>query len=182
MNTASSAILVPAKLNCLHTEYCFVQVLGLNFPGSFEELTFCQVSIKWNRCSSLSVPLLCCTIRPFFSFLKLIFCGLFWGSFQCLTTRLILGFPGSSVLKNPSANAGDAGVGGEDRSLGREDPRSSILVWKNPMNRMGPWGCKVRHDWRSMQALPGLAYVLYAYLCFKNKKSKIPSSLMVGGT
>ena len=150
MNTASSSILVPAKLNCLHTEYCFIQILGLSFPGSFEEFTFCKVFIKWNRCSSLSIPLLCCGIKSF-SFLKLIFCGLFWGNFKFLSTRLILGFPGSWVLKNPSANAGDTGVGGEDRSLGREDPLkeemvtcSSILVWKSYGQRMGhsPWGCK----------------------------------------
>ena len=45
-----------------------------------------------------------------------------------------MGFPDGSVVKNPSANAGDAG-----RSLGREDTlekematHSSILTWEIP--------------------------------------------------
>lgn len=81
MNTASSSKLVPAKLNCLHTEYCFVQILGLGFLGSLEGFTFWKIFVKCNRCSSLSIPLLCHGIKSFFSFLKLISCGLFWGNF-----------------------------------------------------------------------------------------------------
>ena len=52
-----------------------------------------------------------------------------------------MGFPGGSVVKNPSSMQ-ETRV----RSLGREDPlekematRSSILAWENPMDR-GAWG------------------------------------------
>jgi len=67
-----------------------------------------------------------------------------------------LGSPGSTVVKNPPANAGDAG----DASwiLGREDPleeematHSNILVWKIPWTEEpdGPQSIAsqtVRHD------------------------------------
>ena len=55
-----------------------------------------------------------------------------------------LGFPGSAVVKNPPANAGDAG----DTSwiLGREDPleeematHSNILAWKIPWTEEPGW-------------------------------------------
>ena len=58
-----------------------------------------------------------------------------------------MGFPGGAVLKNLPANAGDA----EDavESLGQEDPleeematHSSILAWRNPMDR-GAWKAAV---------------------------------------
>ena len=46
----------------------------------------------------------------------------------------ILGFPGSTVVKNPSANAGDArdvaSVPGSGRFSGVENVYSSILAWK----------------------------------------------------
>ena len=63
-------------------------------------------------------------------------------------------FPGGTVVKNPSVNAGDAR---ENRvqSLGREDPLekematcSSILAWEIPWTEelagYSPWGCKCR--------------------------------------
>ena len=66
---------------------------------------------------------------------------------------LALAFPAGSVVKNPPANAGDAGnagsIPGSGRFLGQEDSLkvvmatySSILAWKNPMNR-GAWQATV---------------------------------------
>ena len=60
-------------------------------------------------------------------------------------THLMLSrdFPGGSVIKNPPANAGDAGS-----ILGREDPleeematHSRILAWRSPWSLAGysPW-------------------------------------------
>ena len=50
----------------------------------------------------------------------------------------LMGLPGSSVVKNPPANAGEVGGGGV-QSLGWEDPlekematHSSILAWEIP--------------------------------------------------
>ena len=71
--------------------------------------------------------------------------------------NILLGFPGSSVVKNPPANAGD----GRDAvwSLGWEDPleegmatHSSILVWRIPWTgepgRLQSTGSqRVRPDW-----------------------------------
>ena len=68
-------------------------------------------------------------------------------------------FPGGSAVKNPPANAGDAG-NPRVRSLGWEDPLeqetapySSILAWKISTDRgawrASLWGMgsqKVRHD------------------------------------
>ena len=64
---------------------------------------------------------------------------------------LQVGFPGGSVVKNPPANAGDAGD--QVRSLGWEDPleqematHSSILAWGIPQTEKLAgyrlWGCK----------------------------------------
>ena len=59
--------------------------------------------------------------------------------------KKLMGFPGSSVVKNPPANAG-TGV----QSLGREDPlekematHSSILAWKIPWTEE-PGGLQVQ--------------------------------------
>ena len=50
-----------------------------------------------------------------------------------------MGLPGSSVVKNPPAHAGEVGGGGGVQSLGWEDPlekematHSSILAWEIP--------------------------------------------------
>ena len=50
------------------------------------------------------------------------------------------GFPGGSVVKNPPANAGDTDLNpGLGQSPGEgNDNLSSILAWKNPMDR-GAW-------------------------------------------
>ena len=60
-----------------------------------------------------------------------------------------MGFPGDSVVKNPSANAGDAGdigsIPGSGTSLEEEmAAHSNILVWKIPCSLAGysPWGRK----------------------------------------
>ena len=60
-----------------------------------------------------------------------------------------IGFPGGSMVKNPSANARDTGsIPGSGRSSGeRNGKHSSILSWKNSMDRGGlvsysPWGHK----------------------------------------
>ena len=71
----------------------------------------------------------------------------------------ILGFPGSSVVKNSPASAGDVGP-----SRGREDPLEkemaiyfSILAWEipwteEPSRLHSPWGCKrVGHNSVSKQ-------------------------------
>ena len=43
-------------------------------------------------------------------------------------------FPGGSVVKNPSASAGDIGlIPGSGRSPG--EGNGSILAWENPMDR-----------------------------------------------
>ena len=51
-----------------------------------------------------------------------------------------VGFPGGSVVKNPTAKAGDAGD--EAQSLGQEDPleeemvtHSSIVSWEIPWTK-----------------------------------------------
>ena len=58
--------------------------------------------------------------------------------------------PGSSVVKNPSANAGEAGNVGSIPRLGRslgggKATHSSILAWKTHGQRSqagySPWGC-----------------------------------------
>ena len=55
-----------------------------------------------------------------------------------------VGFPGGSVVKNPSANAGDTGsIPGSGRSPEEEvATHSSILAWKNPRDR-GVWWATV---------------------------------------
>ena len=65
---------------------------------------------------------------------------------------LTAGFPGGSVVKNSSTNAGDAGdrglIFGSGRSPGRGNGNPSrILAWKKPMERGArqgyhPWGRK----------------------------------------
>ena len=56
------------------------------------------------------------------------------------------GLPGSSVVKSPPANAGDAGSihGSEDPLKKKMATHSSILAWKIPWTDepSGPWGCK----------------------------------------
>ena len=63
---------------------------------------------------------------------------------QCKTFR---GFLGSSVVKNPPANAGDSGsIPGSERGspLQKEmTTHSSILAWKNPMDR-GAWRATIK--------------------------------------
>ena len=60
-----------------------------------------------------------------------------------------MGFPGGSVVKNPPANAGDAGsVPGSGRSPGggHGNPFHGILLGKSRGQRSlvgyRPWGCK----------------------------------------
>ena len=66
-------------------------------------------------------------------------------------------FPGGSVVKNPSASAGDAGdmslIPGSRRSSGRGNGKnhSSILAWKIPwteeLGRLySPWNRRVGHN------------------------------------
>ena len=61
-----------------------------------------------------------------------------------------LGFPGGSVVKNPPANAGDAGsIPGSRRSL--EEGNSNPLQYSclgNPMDRRA-WQATVREVWRA---------------------------------
>ena len=61
---------------------------------------------------------------------------LFVGSFQSSK-----GFPDVSAVKNPPANAGDAGlIPGSERSPGEEmTTHSSSLAWENPRTEE-PWG------------------------------------------
>ena len=49
-------------------------------------------------------------------------------------SKVMMGFPGDSVVKNPCANAGDAGsIPGQRRFPGEEmATHSSTLVWKIP--------------------------------------------------
>ena len=58
-----------------------------------------------------------------------------------------MGFPGGTVVKNPPANAGDAGDTGSIPGLGRYPKEemathSSILAWRIPMDR-GAWRAAV---------------------------------------
>ena len=57
-----------------------------------------------------------------------------------------MGFPGGTVVKNPSANAGDVGsMPGLGRSPGEGmATHSSILAWEIPWSQSGysPWGHK----------------------------------------
>ena len=66
------------------------------------------------------------------------------------------GFPGSSVVKNPPAKAGDTGP-----TLGREDPlkegmaaHSSTLAWRIPGSHRGGHR-RVRHDLATKQPSAG---------------------------
>ena len=58
------------------------------------------------------------------------------------------GFPGDSVVKNPPADAGDAGlIPGPGGPLEKKmTPHSSILAWEIPrtesLARYSPWGHK----------------------------------------
>ena len=67
----------------------------------------------------------------------------FWSSkkrqiqYSSIYIYIYIGFPGGFLVKNPLANAGDAGV--RVQFLGREDPleqkmgnHSSIIAWKIP--------------------------------------------------
>ena len=58
-----------------------------------------------------------------------------------LPTPILLGFPGGLVGKESACNAGDlASIPGLGRSAGREGmaTHSSILAWRNPMDK-GAW-------------------------------------------
>ena len=63
-----------------------------------------------------------------------------FGSHNLLGIMVVFGFPGSSVMKNPLANAGDVGlIPGSGRSPGRGN--SSPLQYsclENPLDR-GAW-------------------------------------------
>ena len=91
----------------------------------------------------------------------------------------LLGFPGGSAVKNPPANAGDAGD--TSSSLGLEDPleeetaaHSSMLAWRIPWAEdtggLQSTGLRrVRHDWaRTWSACwvprrkAGVAFVAFA--------------------
>ena len=80
---------------------------------------------------------------------------LFYLFLKCIMATqhsLTAGFPGGSVVKNSSTNAGDAGdrglIFGSGRSPGRGNGNPSrILAWKKPMERGArqgyhPWGRK----------------------------------------
>ena len=76
----------------------------------------------------------------------------------CLRTclSLLVSFPGGSVVKNPPANAGDAGlIPALGRSLEEEMAiHSSILAWTIPWTeepgRLQSMGLqRVRHDWHN---------------------------------
>ena len=61
-----------------------------------------------------------------------------------LPHKVVTGFPGGSVIKNPSANAGD--IKDRVQFLGLEDPleedmetHSSILVWRIPWTEEPGW-------------------------------------------
>ena len=85
-----------------------------------------------------------------------------------------MGFPGDSVVKNLPANAGASGnfrfpLGQKD-SLGEEmATHSSILAWKNPMDR-GAWQATVQrvtksqtwlNDWAHTKISLGMAHAVY---------------------
>ena len=81
--------------------------------------------------------------------------------FSATHTHICLwGFPGSSVVKNPSANAGDirdtGSTPGPGRSLEEEmATHSSILAWKIPQmeetGRLQSMGSqRVRHNWSDL--------------------------------
>ena len=78
-----------------------------------------------------------------------------------------MGFPGDSVVKNLPANAGASGnfrfpLGQKD-SLGEEmATHSSILAWKNPMDR-GAWQATVQRVTKSQTWLNDWAH---AHICF----------------
>ena len=63
-----------------------------------------------------------------------------------------LGFPGVSVVENPSANAGDMDlIPGSGRSPGEGNGNPlSILAWRIPWTEepsgLQPSGCRVRQD------------------------------------
>ena len=70
-----------------------------------------------------------------------------------------LGFPGGSVVKNPPASAGDAGLipgSGRSPGEGKWQPTPVFLPWKSRGQKSlaghSPWGRKrVRHDLATKQ-------------------------------
>ena len=81
---------------------------------------------------------------------------------MCFTTKC-LGFPGGSMVKNPSANVGDVVLTpGSGRPLQKETAaHSCILAWEIPWTKepwdptgasYSPWGCKrVGHNLATKQ-------------------------------
>ena len=70
---------------------------------------------------------------------------------------LVRGFPGGSVVKNPSANAGDPGdtgsIPGSGRSPGEGNSnRFQYSCLENPINR-GAWGATVHGAIKSQTRL-----------------------------
>ena len=65
-----------------------------------------------------------------------------------------VGFPGGVVVKNPPANAGDAGVPFPNQDDPQEEraTHSSILAWRIPMDR-GAWRATVYQTAKSQKRL-----------------------------
>ena len=89
-----------------------------------------------------------------------------------------MGFPGGSMVKNPPANAGDAGdmdsISGLERTpgVGNVNPlQSSCLensmdrrAWRAATHGVSPWGLTTEHassistQWNNIQLLKGTTY------------------------
>ena len=70
-----------------------------------------------------------------------------------ISALVMTGFPGSSVVKNPLANAGDVGsIPGWEDPLEKKWQPTSVFLPGNPYGQRSlvgycPWGCKrSRHD------------------------------------
>ena len=91
-------------------------------------------------------------------------------SIHCALVVHILGFPGSSVVKNLPANAGDVGsIPGLGRSLGggHGNPLQDSCL-ENPMDR-GAWWATVHGVAKSRTQLSENIKTLWSVLSFKYK-------------
>ena len=88
-------------------------------------------------------------------------------SWQLIQNNQYLVFPGGSVVKNPSASAGDVGlIPDRGRSLEKEVATHPVFLPGEPNGQRNlagyhPWGCKSQiqlSDWKSIWAIVTTSY------------------------
>ena len=107
-------------------------------PASFSQLCGFQQALLFLGRSSIS-PIYAFIHTAVFPLHVYLYACFFSSYYKDPSYVGLMGLPGSSVVKNPPANAGEVGGGGGVQSLGWEDPlekematHSSILAWEIP--------------------------------------------------